>query len=119
MWCQRSIWPVVIILSSLGAGFMVFSNVMAVIRPIVVLWFLFICPGMAFVRLLRLNEGITQLTLAIALSLALDAIVAGTMLYAGIWSPKGTLGIVIMLSLLGAALQIDTMRGGAAVQMEG
>ncbi len=119
MWYQRWIWPVLIILSALGAGLMTFGDTVSTMRRALVLWFLFICPGMAFVRLLRLNDGIAQLTLAIALSLALDTIVAGSMLYAGVWSPKGILSIVIALSLLGAALQIDTMHGGSTVETGG
>jgi len=72
-------------------------------------WFLFLCPGMAFVRLLRVGESLTELTLALALSLAINAIVAITMLYTGTWSPKWGLGIVIGISMCGAALQALTV----------
>jgi len=113
---QRWTWPVIIVASALGTGLATFRDAAAAARPALSLWFLLICPGMAFVRLLRLNDAIAQLTLAVALSLALDTIVAVAMLYAGFWSPKGILGVVIALSLLGAALQIDTMRGDAAVE---
>lgn len=116
---QQWAWPVLIIISALGAGLATFRDAVSVIRPPLVLWFLFICPGMAFVRLLHLDDGIAQLTLAIALSLALDTIVAAIMLYAGVWSPRGNLIIVIVLSLLGAALQIDTMHGDVTVETSG
>lgn len=112
---QRWTWPVIIVASALGTGLATFRDAAAA-RPALSLWFLLICPGMAFVRLLRLNDAIAQLTLAVALSLALDTIVAVAMLYAGLWSPKGILSVVIALSLLGAALQIDTMGGDAAVE---
>ena len=74
-------------------------------RPFIVLWFLCVCPGMALVRFLRLAEPVVEWILAIALSFAVDAMVAGVLLYAGRWSPTGTLEILMGISLGGAILQ--------------
>ncbi|HET7093592.1 MAG TPA: hypothetical protein VFI22_08950, partial [Thermomicrobiales bacterium] len=76
------------------------------LRLAVILWFLFVCPGMALVRLLDLKDRVAAWTLAVALSLALDAIVAGALLYAGLWSPPAAFAILTGISVAGAGLQI-------------
>ena len=103
------LWPTIIILSAGAASLVTFVIPASPMRPIVVMWFLFICPGIAPVRLLRLNEPVVEWTLAIALSYAMDAIVAGIQLYVGRWSPTLTLEIVIALSLAGVIIQLTTM----------
>ena len=103
-------WPAVIIVSALAAGVLTITDSASPARPLIALWFLCVCPGMAFVRLLRLGEGLTEMTLAIALSLAMDVIVAGVLLYAGVWSPRWGLIVLIALSLVGAILQVTTSR---------
>ncbi len=60
---------------------------------------------MALVRFLHLKEPVVEWTLALALSFAIDGSVAGILLYAGKWSPTGTLMILIGLSIGGALLQ--------------
>ena len=99
------VWPVVIILSALAAGLVNFVLPYAPGRPIIVMWFLLVSPGMVLVRFFRLSEAITEWTLAIALSLAIDAVVAGIQLYAGRWSPSATLAIVIFFSIAGVIVQ--------------
>ncbi len=76
------------------------------LRPLIVLWFLLVCPGMALVRFLRLREPIAEWTLAIAVSLVLDALVASVQLYAGRWSPILSLSILIELCAVGALVQL-------------
>jgi len=75
------LWPAAILLSALGAGLVVFGDVQSPLRP------------------------------AIALSLALDAIIAGAMAYARAWSPTWGLAVLIGLSIVGAALQLVRPRG--------
>jgi hypothetical protein len=60
---------------------------------------------MAFARLLHIEERLTELTLAIALSIAMDTIVSGTMVLAKIWSPQWGLFVLICASLGGVALE--------------
>ena len=100
------LWPIVIILSALAAGLFNFVFTDTVIRPIIVFWFLFICPGMALVRFLRLKEPVVEWLLAIALSFAIEALAAGIELLAGKWAPAATLSILIGLSLGGAIVQL-------------
>jgi hypothetical protein len=108
------LWQAIIILSAIAAALFTFMFPETPLRPIVVMWFLFICPGMMLVRFLRLNELVVEWVLALALSLALDAIVSGIVLYAEKWSPIAILGIIIGLSLAGAITQL-TMFNQASV----
>jgi hypothetical protein len=109
------LWPTIIILSAGAASLVTFVIPASPMRPIVVMWFLFTCPGITPVRLLRLHEPVVEWTLAIALSFAIDAIVAGTQLYVGRWSPTLTLEIVIALSLAGVIIQLTTRHSGTTL----
>lgn len=80
------------------------------VRVPLVLGFLLIGPGMAFVPLLDLDDPVAQLTVALGVSLALDLVVAMAMLYAGAWSPVASLVVLAAIALAGAALQ--QARGG-------
>lgn len=100
------LWPIIIATSAVVIGVLVFGDVVSPIRPIVALWFLVFCPGIALVRLLRLQEVWTEVALATAVSLSLDVGVASMLVYSGYWSPKLGLAILISVSLLGAALQL-------------
>ncbi len=99
-------WPVVIILSCLAASLVNFVFPDLVGRPIVVLWFLCVCPGMMLIHFFQVKEPVTEWTLAIALSLAIDAAVAGIQLYSGHWSPPITLVIITGICIIGALTQI-------------
>jgi hypothetical protein len=113
------LWPVTIIVSALAVGYMMFGDITSPLRPLMAFWFLVICPGMALVRLLRISDLMIELTLAVALSFALDAIVASVMVYAGAWSPEWGLAMLLVVSLGGATVQLlrdcrpsfSTMRG--------
>jgi hypothetical protein len=110
-WKQISVrsnllWPTIIIFSAVAADLVTFVFTDTIVRPVVVFWFLFVCPGMIVARFLRLKELAVEWTLAVAMSLAIDAIVAAIQLYAGRWSPAGTLRILIGFSLIGGAIQL-------------
>ena len=107
---RLAVWPLVIIASGLGAGLAALGFIGPPLRPLLAFWFLLVCPGIAFVRLLQLEEPLSELTLAIALSIALDSIVAEIMAFSHHWSPLGALGVLVALSLVGVALQIRLAR---------
>lgn len=107
-------WPVIIALSSILASMLVVADISSPVRSAVVLWFLLSCPGMALVRLLRLQEWVFELTLGIALSIALDTLVAGAMLYGGVWSPRWGVAFLACLSLMGVGLQVAASRDSGA-----
>ena len=100
------LWPTIIMLSALSASLFAFTGVESPVRQAIAFWFLMVCPGMAFVRLLRIQDQFAQWSLAIALSLALDASVAGSMLYAGVWSPTWAVVMLTGVSVSGAVLQL-------------
>ena len=104
------LWPAFILLSALAAGLVNFVIPGVGGRQIIVMWFLFVCPGMMLVRFFKLSELVTEWTLAIALSLAIDAIVSGIQMYAGRWSPAVTLGILIGFCLLGVIVQVVQLK---------
>ncbi len=100
------VWPTSIVLSAIAAGLVAFVFPGTVLRPALIMWFLFACPGMTVVRFFRLSETVIEWTLAFALSFAIDAFVAGILLYAGWWSPARILGILIGFCLIGAIVQL-------------
>jgi hypothetical protein len=105
---MQSRWwrPTTIILSAIGTNFAAFMHLGAVVPSAIVIWFLFVCPGMVCVHFLHLQESIVEYVLALALSLAIDAIVAGMFLYSGWWSPTGILNVLVSFCLVGAAIQL-------------
>jgi nucleoside recognition membrane protein YjiH len=111
-------WPRIIILSAAAAMLVMVSSVGSPLQPAVIFWFLLVCPGMAVTRLLRLKDGIVEITVAIALSIALDALVAEAMVLTAKWSPNWGLTVLAGLSVAGAVLQITTIRGNTALRGE-
>jgi uncharacterized membrane protein len=99
---SSSLWSLLIVLFAMVAGIFAFAVADSQIRSVVVLGFLVICPGMMLVRFIRLREPVFEWVLALALSLAVDAIVAGILLYAGRWSPTSAFVILLSLTVVGA-----------------
>ena len=104
------LWPLVITISALGAGFVSLWNVDSPLRAPITLWFLFVCPGLAIVRLLHLRDGLTEWAIAIGLSLAIETGVNEVLLYAGMWAPQWGLLVVITITLLALIPQIPVLR---------
>lgn len=111
------LWPVIIFLSALAACIVTYVIPHAQIRAVIVMSFLFICPGMALVRFLRLNDIVTEWILAFSLSFALDAIVGGVFLYTGHWSLSGILITVLAISLIGATGQLLILHPAVAQRL--
>jgi uncharacterized membrane protein len=103
---SRIVWPVILGLSALIAGVLTFVGDAPQARVVVVLWFLLVCPGMMLVRFLRLREPLFEWVLAIALSMALDTITGGILLYTGHWSPNGAFAILLGLTVAGVFVQM-------------
>lgn len=100
------LWPGLLLLSMVGALLVTFVFPQTGAQPWVVGWFLLVCPGMAFVRLLELDNTITELTVALALSLTLDALVAWLLVLGGQWQPRWGLVILMGLTAVGIVLQV-------------
>ena len=102
---SERVWPLVIGLSSAVVAALVLADVGGALRLVAALWFLLVCPGMAFVPLIRGVAPAAQLVLGVASSLALGAIVATAMLVAGDFSENTGLLALVAICLLGSALQ--------------
>ena len=102
-------WPVIIAFSAVAVLVITAADITFPLRPWLAFWFFLVCPGMAFVGLLNLDDRLTELTLAIALSLALDTIIPAIMLYAGAWVPSLSLVALAGLSIIGAIFQVTVL----------
>jgi len=102
---RRVPWPPVVAAAALAAAVAALAGAPEPVRAPLVLAFLVLGPGMAFVPLLKLGDPVAEVTLGIGISLALDLVVAVAMLYAGAWSPETTLVVLVAIALGGAALQ--------------
>jgi uncharacterized membrane protein len=95
------LWPVASAGLALAVLAVVVAELDSPLRPALVLPFLLLAPGMAVVRLLRIPDSAAVLMLAVALSLALAGLVAGTMVYTGTWSPVGGFVGLTLFTLAG------------------
>lgn len=83
--------------------------------PPLTLLFLVLAPGAAVTGLLRGLDLAARLALTLAGSIAIDALVAEAMLVAGLWSPRGGLAAITVITGIGLALQtVRAWRGTAA-----
>ncbi len=98
-------WSAIITVAA-TAQLLIYHNVEAALLPVITLGFLLFCPGMAFVQLMQIDDGLHETVLAVVLSIVLDMIVAAVVLYAGLWSPELILTILIYLSLIGVIGQL-------------
>jgi hypothetical protein len=103
-------WPIVVVISCIAVALCNWLEVVQPLRAISVFWFFLICPGLAIVGLLDIRDRLAEAVVAIGLSLALDTGVATVMVLARLWSPDGGLAVLIGISLLGAALQMELYR---------
>jgi uncharacterized membrane protein len=102
--------PTLVAASVLALGAVAAAGVASPLRPLLTVWFLLFCPGLALAPLLRLGDGWNQLAVAIPLSIALDILVASAFMYAGAWSAPLIVAVLAAISLLGAALQVRGWR---------
>ena len=85
---------IAIVGSAFLACSLVLAGVSGPIRAVVLLAFLFLVPGVALVRFFELDSFALQASLVLALSLTLDGVTAGVLLYSHLWSPEAVVLIV-------------------------
>ena len=98
-------WPLIVLISVVVVIFFTFINPGTPVQGIAILWFVTLCPGISLVPLLKLDHFLIEVTLAIALSLSIDAIVVGIFLYSGHWSPPITLVTIMGICIIGVIIQ--------------
>ena len=102
---ERWIWPVVLMLSTLTVSLAAFLDWQSPLRPLITLWFMIICPGMALLRVFRLRLAAAGWTLAIAFSLALDTAIGIALLYSGHWSWQTGLIILVAITFISTLIE--------------
>jgi uncharacterized membrane protein len=81
----------------------------AAVRAPLVFAFVFVCPGLALVRLLPLRDRLEQAVLAVALGLSLTMLAAEGMAISHILQPA--MVVVALASLCTAAAAAEVVRG--------
>ncbi len=99
-------WPIIIILISIVVGILAWANSGSPLRPILIFLFMMVIPGLAFTRLFNFGNILTEIVLAVALSLVISTFLAELMIFTHLWSPNAALGILVFISVIGAVLQI-------------
>ena len=107
---EHQFWQLIILLSAIAAAVVAFALPGTVLCLIVILWFLLVCPGLMVVLCLNLEDTVAIWTLALALSVAIDAIVASIALYAEIWSPPDILYTLITICFVWTIAQFIVTR---------
>ena len=97
---KRWVWPGVLILSTLAVSLAAFQNWQSPLRPLITLWFMAVCPGMALLRVFGFRLAAAGWTLAIAFSLAIDTTVGIALLYSGRWSWQAGLVILAAITII-------------------
>jgi hypothetical protein len=99
-------WPAIILFSAYGSALSIYGGWEYPFHSLVVLWFLLICPGMAFVELLSVQDRLQRWVLAIAVSICVDTAIALILLYMengqlmGIIRPDFVLFIVLVAEMI-------------------
>lgn len=99
-------WTVVLLLSAILALLFVVADFGSPLRPVVALWFLSFCPGMAIVQLLAIRNRLGEFMLAIALSVTMATFTAMAMIYANTWSPQLGVGLLAAFTLAAVGLPL-------------
>lgn len=107
----KRLWPIVIICSALAVLVAMLVLPGLAIRPLLIMWFLFICPGMALVRFFHLKDHTVKLTLAAALSFSIDGLITGCYLYAGHWSPRAIMLTLAVFSIAAVIIELTNTHG--------
>ena len=87
------------------------------LRVVAVVWFLAVCPGLAVVGLLGLDDRWLALAVVPALSFALDVFVGGILSYTGLWSPAAGILILVAISIAGAVAQDVAFRRSSSSEV--
>ena len=76
------------------------------VHMLAIVLFVLICPGLAVVPLLGLDDVWAEVTLALAVSVTVSTLLTTALLFAGLWSPVATFIVLVAISVAGAALQL-------------
>jgi hypothetical protein len=107
-------WPLILGVSTVAAEICTLAPVTPLVRGPIVLWFCLVCTGMAWVRILRVGDVAAEIVAALALSVALSGLTSAAFLYAGHWSPSGTMVALEAITVFG--IVVDRRINGDALR---
>jgi comEA protein len=88
-----------VVLSALAAGVVGVLDLAVPLRSVLIISFVLVGPGAAVVQLIDLRDLAAAIAIAVGVSIALATLVASAMLYAGIFSPRLTLIVLVVGTL--------------------
>jgi hypothetical protein len=107
------VWPpLLVLLAGVGVLALALLDGPGTVRAVAVLGYLAVVPGLAWVRLIRLPDGLAQFVIGVALSLALGTLVAQAMVQLKRWSPL--LGLCALVTVASLAALLELLRNGRA-----
>jgi hypothetical protein len=115
----RPAWPgplltrrmtVTVVSMGIAGVVLALAGVQSPLRAVLVLLFLAAAPAVAVAGLLRGLDRLARLVVADTASIVINALVAETMLAAGVWPPRGSLVVVALITAACAALQRPAVR---------
>ncbi len=99
----RPPWPAISVASTAAVAAAAATGGSSTVRTLLVVWFLLTCPGMVLARLVDLDGVFEEASVGIGLSLAINLVVALSLVYVGVWSAGAVFGTVAAVTV-GAAL---------------
>jgi hypothetical protein len=103
---RPSIAGTALIASALIALIAMLPDVPVPVRALAIVGFVLVCPGLAWIRLLGIQDRLAEWTLGVALSISIATIVASIQAYTGAWSPRGMVVALAILVLAAVATEL-------------
>ena len=109
----RAVTAVAIAAGSVGA-IMANANISSPVRAPLALIFLLVAPAAAIAGLLDRFDGLARLIIAGTAAIVINFLVAEIMLAAGLWSPRGSVIVVTVITVVCALAQVARVRARLA-----
>jgi hypothetical protein len=93
-----------------GTAVLALLDLHSPVRTLVTFVFLLVCPGLGLAHMIRMADRSSVLVVAVAISIAIDTLLAEAMAYANAWSPDAALAVLILIALF--AWPPTGVRGG-------
>ena len=106
---KKFIWPCLIYCLLAISLLFVWQDSQSQLRPLLTLLFILLCPGMAFIRLLKIDSWYIELVLGVTMSIAIGQLVSMATLYLGNWSVELNMALLCLIAFVGATLQIQAV----------
>jgi hypothetical protein len=83
-----------------GTALLALLDLHSPVRTLVTFAFLLVGPGLGLAHVIRISDRSSVLVVAVAISIAIDTLLAEGMAYANAWSPDAALAVLILIALL-------------------